>query len=267
MHNLITDVVGILKATLSLVLQRQVIWASTILGVIYFVILTLVFAAIIFVALVEAGDGPVAEYEQLALKYFFVTAALAFPLHFPVARFIEFAASDKPRPRFVRGFRITREVLTSAVLMHVYVLLSSGVLYSAYQWFGRDVADSNWFVLFVSTPAISLLTILFILPATTFAAHHPAGWSAAKRWLVEGGPAMYVTVLLLQLVIAAPLILPHDTIENFVSRLDSQNPEEALIALTAICLMAFVLSIAAFFIFLAFPSGYRYWLREKTNLG
>jgi len=264
-HNLIIDIIGILKATLSLFLQRQVILVSTILGTIYFAILILIFGTIIFVALVEAGDGPIAVYEQLIFKYTVITVACSFPLHIPVVQFIKFAVSAEPRPRLLWGFRITRKILISAALMHAYALLTFGALYSAQFWFEREVTDSTWFILFISTPVISILTVIFILPATTFAAHHPASWSAAKRWLFEGGPAMYVSVLLLQWVIAGPLILPHDTIENYISRLESQNPEEALTALAVICLMLFVLSIAAFFIFLAFPAGYRYWLREEIS--
>lgn len=265
MLNLTIDALGILRATLELFRTRRVFWAGTVLGAIYAVVLILFFVGIIIAASLTVGDGSTAEYERLVALYTAVAVALAFPLHFPVVWFINFAASDELRPTFLRDFRITRHDLISVILLHAYVLLTSGFVYLGYWWLGREVAESTWYSLFVSTPILTVLSILFILPATTFANRHPQAWQASKQWLREGGPAMYVVMLLLQWVITAPFVLPGDSIENYLTKLESPVPEEALTAWVVVCLAILVLTIAACLVFLAFPAGYRYWLRDRIK--
>ena len=207
-HNLAIDITGILRETLNLFFQRRIIWACSILGGFYGVLMILFFALVIFAALLTAGDGSFAEYEWQVTKYSIIAVLLCFPLHLPVVRFIKFAASDAPRARLVFNFRVMRDDLIAVALIHACVLMSSGSMYLGYLWLSGEIVTSNWFTVLVLSPVISSLTIPLILPATTFAVHEQEAWHAARQWLSRGGAAMVTAYLLLSTLIAVVLVLP-----------------------------------------------------------
>jgi len=264
LHNLTIDIIGILTATLNLFFQRRIIWACSILGGFYGVLMILFAALVIFAALLTAGDGSYAEYEWQVTKYSIIAVLLCFPVHLPVVRFIDFAASDEPRARLVFNFRVTRDDLISIALIHVCVLLTYGAMYLGYLWLGGEIVTSNWFTVLVLSPVISSLIIPLILSATTFAAHEPEGWRAARQWLSRGGPAMVTAYLLLSTLIAVVLMLSDGLIEEYLMRMESSVPEEALTGFAALCVWIVVLSVLGMFTLLIFPAGYRYWRSDRT---
>ncbi len=262
-HNLAIDITGILRETLNLFFQRRIIWACSILGGFYGVLMILFFALVIFAALLTAGDGSFAEYEWQVTKYSIIAVLLCFPLHLPVVRFIKFAASDAPRARLVFNFRVMRDDLIAVALIHACVLMSSGSMYLGYLWLSGEIVTSNWFTVLVLSPVISSLTIPLILPATTFAVHEQEAWHAARQWLSRGGAAMVTAYLLLSTLITVVLVLPDGLIEEYILMMESPVLEVALTGIAAMCIWFIALSVLGMFALLIFPAGYRYWRSDR----
>jgi len=75
---------------------------------------------------------------------------------------------------------------------------------------------------------------------------------------------MVTAYLLLSTLIAVVLMLSDGLIEEYLMRMESSVPEEALTGFAALCVWIVVLSVLGMFTLLIFPAGYRYWRSDRT---